>query len=107
MASPAAKSPVNGAQHKKFAGPQIWWSNATFFVSVHIAALVGMYYFPPTAVAWQTLVLAFLTWQLADFGITIGYHRLYSHRAFRATYPVRLSLALLGSAAFQGSIKWW
>lgn len=37
--------------------------------------------------------------------ITIGYHRLYSHRAFRASTPVRVVLAALGSAGFQGSIK--
>jgi hypothetical protein len=37
--------------------------------------------------------------------ITIGYHRLYSHRAFRAHISIRFALALLGSAAFQGSIK--
>ncbi|KAF8203931.1 hypothetical protein BJ912DRAFT_1090838 [Pholiota molesta] len=74
--------------------PQIWWSNAIFFVLVHIAAI-------------ETLVLWFMTWQLSDFGITIGYHRLYSHKAFRAAVSVRVALAILGSAAFQGSIKWW
>ena len=35
----------------------------------------------------------------------MGYHRLYSHRAFRAALPVRMFLALLGASAFQGSIK--
>ena len=37
--------------------------------------------------------------------ITVGYHRLYSHRAFRATLPVRALVAVLGAGAFQGSIK--
>ena len=37
--------------------------------------------------------------------ITIGYHRLYSHRAFHASLGVRIVLAILGSIAFQGSIK--
>ncbi|KAL1722203.1 hypothetical protein EV715DRAFT_270635 [Schizophyllum commune] len=87
--------------------PEIWWSNAIFFSLTHIAALIGVYYYPPTAVPWQTLVFAFLTWQLADFGITMGYHRLYSHRAYRAALGVRVVLALLGTIAFQGSIKWW
>ncbi|KAI4528276.1 hypothetical protein K525DRAFT_291292 [Schizophyllum commune Loenen D] len=87
--------------------PEIWWSNAIFFSLTHIAALIGVYYYPPTAMPWQTLVFAFLTWQLADFGITMGYHRLYSHRAYRAALAVRVVLALLGTIAFQGSIKWW
>ncbi|KAJ4467419.1 hypothetical protein C8J55DRAFT_525938 [Lentinula edodes] len=87
--------------------PHIWWSNSIFFVSVHLAALVGMYCLPPTLVSWPTLALTYAMWQLAEFGITIGYHRLWSHRAFRASMGVRFVLALLGSAGFQGSIKWW
>jgi hypothetical protein len=35
----------------------------------------------------------------------IGYHRFYSHRAFRATFAVRVIIAALGMAASQGSIK--
>ncbi|KAJ7597481.1 hypothetical protein C8J56DRAFT_920193 [Mycena floridula] len=87
--------------------PQIWWVNAIFFISVHIASALGVYWFPPQLVAKQSLLLAFLSWQLADFGVTIGYHRLYSHRAFRASFGVRVILAGLGATAFQGSIKWW
>ncbi|PPQ73382.1 hypothetical protein CVT26_015485 [Gymnopilus dilepis] len=87
--------------------PQIWWSNAVFFSLVHILAFLGIYYHPPWSVRRETLLLWFLTWQLSDFGVTVGYHRLYSHKAFRATLGVRIVLAILGSAAVQGSIKWW
>ncbi|KIJ13749.1 hypothetical protein PAXINDRAFT_176886 [Paxillus involutus ATCC 200175] len=85
--------------------PKIWWSNAVFFVSVHIAALAGTYHMPPTHVPRLTLLMSLVLWQLADFGVTIGYHRLYSHRAFRASLPVRIVLVALGSIAFQGSVK--
>lgn len=87
--------------------PKIWWSNAIFFVLVHLAALAGFIYNPIWEARRPTLLMAFLIWQLADFGITIGYHRLYSHRAFCASLPVRVVLAILGLSAFQGSIKWW
>jgi stearoyl-CoA desaturase (Delta-9 desaturase) len=40
-------------------------------------------------------------------GITIGYHRLFTHRAFEAKPWVRYSLAVLGSMAVQGSIIDW
>ncbi|KAG1757208.1 hypothetical protein EDB19DRAFT_1891012 [Suillus lakei] len=86
---------------------KIWWSNAIFFVSNHIAAVICVYLRPPTTVHRGTLFMAFLYWQLADFGITIGYHRLWSHRAFRANVYVRVILAAFGCSAFQGSIKWW
>ncbi|CAL1694421.1 unnamed protein product [Somion occarium] len=65
----------------------IWWSNGIFFVSVHLAALVGVYYHPWYSVHRASLFLCFLLWQSACFGITIGYHRMYSHRAFRASLP--------------------
>ncbi|EJC98738.1 uncharacterized protein FOMMEDRAFT_96016 [Fomitiporia mediterranea MF3/22] len=84
---------------------EFWWSNAIFFVGVHVAACLGLYYKPPWVVSRATIWLGIAVWQLACFGVTIGYHRLYSHRAFRAALGVRIILAALGSMAFQGSIK--
>jgi len=40
-------------------------------------------------------------------GITGGYHRLWSHRSYSASFPVRLALCVGGAAAFEGSAKWW
>ena len=37
--------------------------------------------------------------------LAIGYHRLYSHRSFRASFGVRAVLAVLGTLASEGSIK--
>lgn len=95
--------PTKGATTR----PAIWWSNGIFFVAVHVAAVVGAYRRPLWTVPWATIALSYGAWQLGEFGITIGYHRLYSHRAFRANFIVRVVLALLGASAFQGSIKWW
>lgn len=58
---------------------------------------------------WVRLA-AYLKADLAHFEthfdrITVGYHRLYSHRAFHATLPIRVVLAALGAMGFQGSIK--
>ncbi|WVQ63466.1 uncharacterized protein L199_001619 [Kwoniella botswanensis] len=87
---------------------EIWWSNGIFFVSIHLFALIGAIYLSPLAsIDPKTAVLCFISWQLASFGITIGYHRLWSHRAFTATAPLRIVLAWMGSMGFQGSIKWW
>ncbi|KAI0050568.1 hypothetical protein FA95DRAFT_1555494 [Auriscalpium vulgare] len=85
----------------------VWWSNAVFFLAAHVAAACGLYLRPPSTVPRATLIMTILLWQIASFGITIGYHRLYSHRAFRASFGVRLVLSFLGAMAFQGSIKWW
>ena len=39
--------------------------------------------------------------------ITLGYHRLFSHKAFRAKWPVKLFVLLFGAAAFENSALWW
>lgn len=40
-------------------------------------------------------------------GITVGYHRLFTHRSFSAARPVQYVLALLGSMAAQGPLVYW
>jgi stearoyl-CoA desaturase (delta-9 desaturase) len=44
---------------------------------------------------------------LTGLGITVGYHRLFTHRSFRATKPVRVALAVAGSMAVEGSVISW
>ena len=41
------------------------------------------------------------------FGITIGYHRLLTHRSFEAPRPVRYALAIMGQTAVQGPVVDW
>ncbi|KAH9923631.1 uncharacterized protein B0H18DRAFT_1085644 [Fomitopsis serialis] len=85
--------------------PRIWWANGSVFVAIHLATALGCYSYPYYAVSRYTLLLSFLLFQMAELSITVGYHRLYSHRAFRASLPVRIVVALLGASAMQGSIK--
>lgn len=44
---------------------------------------------------------------LTALGVTIGYHRLFTHNALRARKPVRYTLAVLGSMAVQGPLSDW
>ena len=44
---------------------------------------------------------------ITGLGITIGYHRLLTHRAFRASPRVERFLAVLGSMAVQGPVIEW
>ncbi|KAK4688754.1 stearoyl-CoA desaturase (Delta-9 desaturase), partial [Tremellales sp. Uapishka_1] len=70
---------------------------------MHIYAVAGVVYLSPISqLSWQTALLCF-----AERVAFTGYHRLWSHRAFTATLPLRLALAWMGSMGFQGSIKWW
>ena len=50
----------------------------------------------------------FLGFYLATgLGITVGYHRLFTHRSFRAPTPVRVALAAVGSMAVEGDVIQW
>ena len=58
-------------------------------------------------VGWPELAVLLGAYALAGFGVTIGYHRLLTHRSFETQRPVRLMLAILGSAAGQGMVIRW
>ncbi|KAJ3533471.1 hypothetical protein NM688_g7277 [Phlebia brevispora] len=85
----------------------IWWANAAFFIAVHLGAIAGIYYHPLRSTSWKTLCLTFALYETAMLSITVGYHRLYSHKSFRAGQVVSAIVAFFGASACQGSIKWW
>jgi stearoyl-CoA desaturase (delta-9 desaturase) len=41
------------------------------------------------------------------FDSSLGYHRLWSHRSYTASVPLRVGLAIFSAAAMQGPIRWW
>ena len=56
--------------------------------------------------ATDLAIMAFM-YALTAFGITIGFHRMLTHRAFQ-TYPwVERTFAVLGSLSVQGSVLDW
>jgi stearoyl-CoA desaturase (Delta-9 desaturase) len=43
----------------------------------------------------------------SGLGVTVGYHRLFTHRSFETSRPVAFLLAVLGSMAVQGPVLKW
>jgi stearoyl-CoA desaturase (delta-9 desaturase) len=56
---------------------------------------------------WQDLLVLAITYTLTGLGITVGFHRLFTHRSFKTGSPMRLLLAVLGSAAVEGPVIEW
>ena len=56
---------------------------------------------------WQDLAVLAIMYMLSGLGITVGYHRLFTHRSFKTTRPVRALLAVLGSMAVEGPLFEW
>jgi stearoyl-CoA desaturase (Delta-9 desaturase) len=48
-----------------------------------------------------------ITYTLTGLGITVGYHRLFTHRSFKTTRSLRAVLAVLGAMAVEGPVIEW
>jgi len=57
--------------------------------------------------SWSDLVAFGAMYTLAIVGVTVGYHRLFTHRSFRTNAVVRVAFAVLGSMAVEGSVIAW
>jgi len=56
---------------------------------------------------WNDLVVFTVTYLLFGFGITVGFHRLLTHGSFKTHRWLRLTMAVLGSAAVEGPVIEW
>jgi stearoyl-CoA desaturase (delta-9 desaturase) len=59
------------------------------------------------ALHWSDIAVFGICYVLTGFGVTIGFHRHLTHRAFKAKRWLRGSLAILGSAAIEGPVISW
>jgi stearoyl-CoA desaturase (delta-9 desaturase) len=59
------------------------------------------------AVGWTDLGIFLFFYLATGLGITVGYHRLFTHRAFETSRPVRVAFGILGSMAVEGSVITW
>ena len=58
-------------------------------------------------VGWHDLVVLAVMYLLAGFGVTIGFHRMLTHRSFQTSKPVEYLFAVLGSMSVQGPVINW
>jgi|HubBroStandDraft_6_1064221.scaffolds.fasta_scaffold20811_3 stearoyl-CoA desaturase (delta-9 desaturase) len=59
------------------------------------------------ALRWPDLVIFAITYLLTGLGITVGFHRLFTHRSFKTSPAIRALFAALGSAAVEGPVIEW
>lgn len=84
----------------------IVWRNVGYMAYLHIASIYGLY-LCATSASWKTSALAFILYILGGIGITAGAHRLWAHRTYKATFPMRVILGILNTLAFQNDIYEW
>ena len=87
---------------------RVEWVTSGFLIITAILTFTAVpayfYYF-----GWDWFLFAIFLFYYPATGmsITVGYHRLFSHKAFKAKWPVKLFVLLFGAAAFENSALWW
>ncbi len=85
--------------------PEINWTHSVSLAVVHICALGALF---PSNFNWAAVGLAvFLHWVTGGLGITLGWHRLVSHRSFQTPKWVEYFLVFCGALACQGGVIHW
>jgi stearoyl-CoA desaturase (delta-9 desaturase) len=56
---------------------------------------------------WHDIVIAFVFYVVTGMGITMGFHRHFTHSSFKAARPLHVSLAIAGSLAIEGPVLVW
>jgi stearoyl-CoA desaturase (Delta-9 desaturase) len=58
-------------------------------------------------VDWTSLAIMVVMYVVTVMGVTLGFHRLLTHRSFATYKPVQYALAIVGSMAVQGPVMNW
>ncbi|CAH0055012.1 unnamed protein product, partial [Clonostachys solani] len=80
------------------------WLNTTLVVFIPLIGLLASYWVP---LHLYTAIWAFVYYFNTGLGITAGYHRMWSHSAYKGNTLLKLYLAAVGAGAVEGSIRWW
>ncbi len=80
------------------------WPVIIFLGGVHLFALSALL---PGTFSWPAVAVALvLHWLTAGVGVTLGYHRLITHRSFRAPKWLEYVLLFCGVLACQSPLEW-
>jgi stearoyl-CoA desaturase (Delta-9 desaturase) len=85
------------------AGQNIRILGSPTFVLIHLGCLLVVW----SGVSWAALIVCLVLYFVRMVGITVGYHRYFSHRSFKASRVFQFVLACLGASAAQQGPLWW
>ncbi len=81
------------------------WIVIGFMLVIHVGAVCA---FLPGNFSWAGVALAlFLHWVTGGLGITLGWHRMLTHRSFQAPKWLEYFFVFCGTLAVQGGPIWW
>ena len=79
------------------------WPTTVILVLIHIGALAAFFFF-----SWKALIAAvFLYWVATGLGISMGYHRLHTHRSYKVPRWMEYFFAVCGTLTLEGGPIFW
>lgn len=88
--------------------PKILWLNVSVFTITFLVAIIGVPYRAVThGFETNEIIAALLCFIYCGMSITVGYHRLWSHKTYQAHWSLRFLCALGGAFALQNSALHW
>jgi stearoyl-CoA desaturase (delta-9 desaturase) len=97
------QAPASGASVPRFRLHNVRWNHFLAILALHLLCFLA-----PFTFSWGALLVAFLlNWFVLSLGVSMGYHRLLTHRAFETPRFFRYFLAAVGTLAWQGGPIFW
>lgn len=85
--------------------PRLRWEVIAATVALHFATLLALL---PVNFSWRAIgVAVFLHWLTIGLGISLGFHRLATHRSFKVPKGLEYFFVLCGTLAGQGAVLGW
>ena len=82
---------------------KINWTNSIAFGLFHAGAIAAFFMF-----SWPAFAVAlFLFWMCTGLGISMGYHRLHTHRSYQVPLALEYFFAVCGTLTLEGGPIFW
>jgi stearoyl-CoA desaturase (delta-9 desaturase) len=82
---------------------KINWINTIAFGVFHVGAVAALFMF-----SWPAFAVAlFLFWMGGSLGISMGYHRLHTHRSYQVPLALEYFFAVCGTLTLEGGPIFW
>ena len=79
------------------------WVTNFFLLAFHVGAVAALFFF-----SWQALILALILWWVTgSLGIGMGYHRLLTHRSYKAPKWVEYLFTIFATMTLEGGPIFW
>lgn len=79
------------------------WETTAVLALLHVGAIAALFMFS----WWNLAATIFLYWMTTGLGISLGYHRLHTHRSYKVPVWLEYFFAICGAMTFEGGPIFW